>query len=79
MTILLKNPPLNIKNRLKTFSLPLFLLFSTYWVLPESPRWLLTHGQAAEAEKTLRNVAAENGKPLHPGRKNMFNVLFYLQ
>ena len=51
------------------FSLPLVVLFSTYWMLPESPRWLLTHGRTDEAEKILHTIADYNGKPIPDGFK----------
>ena len=38
--------------------------------LPESPRWLMTHGQPEEAERVVREIEAriehETGKPLPP-------------
>jgi len=38
--------------------------------LPESPRWLMTHGQPEEAERVVREIEAriehETGAPLPP-------------
>uniref|UniRef100_A0A1A9X3R8 Major facilitator superfamily (MFS) profile domain-containing protein n=1 Tax=Glossina brevipalpis TaxID=37001 RepID=A0A1A9X3R8_9MUSC len=45
-------------------SLPLLLLFSCFFVLPESPRWLLAVNQPERAAKILKSMARVNGIPL---------------
>ncbi|XP_034826072.1 organic cation transporter 1-like [Maniola hyperantus] len=42
-------------------SLPFILLYGCYWLIPESPRWLVGRGRIADAEKVLRNLAKKNG------------------
>ncbi|KAH8416209.1 hypothetical protein KR222_011328 [Zaprionus bogoriensis] len=42
-------------------SLPLLMLFSCFFVLPESPRWLLAVGQPQRAERILKVMARVNG------------------
>lgn len=39
------------------------ILFSYYWVLPESPRWLITVGRPTEAVEILERAAYRNGLP----------------
>ncbi|KAH0519961.1 Solute carrier family 22 member 3 [Microtus ochrogaster] len=47
-------------------SLPSFLFLLYYWVVPESPRWLITRKQGEKALKILRHVAKCKGKYLSP-------------
>ncbi|XP_023780358.1 solute carrier family 22 member 3-like isoform X2 [Cyanistes caeruleus] len=47
-------------------SLPNFLFLLYYWVVPESPRWLLTRRKGEKALKIMRNIAKHNGKFLSP-------------
>ncbi|CAH0586909.1 unnamed protein product [Chrysodeixis includens] len=44
-------------------SLPSVLFLSYYFLLPESPRWLLTAGRSEEAVKIMEVAAKRNGRP----------------
>ncbi|CAL1275452.1 unnamed protein product [Larinioides sclopetarius] len=41
-------------------TVPFVVLLSTWWLLPESPRWLLAHGKTEEAVKILSRAAKRN-------------------
>ncbi|XP_059609229.1 beta-alanine transporter [Phlebotomus argentipes] len=45
-------------------SLPLFVLFGCFFILPESPRWLIATGKFSEAAKIMEKMAEINGKVL---------------
>jgi len=48
------------------FSVPCIVLAGAYFLLPESPRWLLAQGRREEAEVLCRNIARVNGRELDP-------------
>src|SRR5205814_2465691 len=62
-SIFLLNPnllPINVGWRIGFFIGPVLGLIAIYlrYVLPESPRWLMTHGRNDEAEKIVGDIEA---------------------
>ena len=51
-------------------ALPLVAILSLWNQLPESPRFDLLHGNMESLQKTLEQVARENGKPMPKGSVN---------
>lgn len=45
-------------------SVPLLLLYSCFFIIPESPRWLIATGQFHKAAKIMHVIAKCNGKTL---------------
>lgn len=45
-------------------SVPLLLLYSCFFVLPESPRWLIATGNFKKAAKIMKTMAKFNGKTI---------------
>jgi hypothetical protein len=41
-------------------SVPIFALLLLYFILPESPRWLIATGRYEEAKKTIEKAAKMN-------------------
>ncbi|XP_046374256.2 organic cation transporter protein-like [Haliotis rufescens] len=46
---------------------PTALYFLYYWILPESPRWLISRGRIPEAQAIIKKVASVNGVTLPDG------------
>ncbi|KAF5284079.1 hypothetical protein FQA39_LY17128 [Lamprigera yunnana] len=54
-----------------TITLPSIILLSYYWVIPESPRWLLATGQTEEAIVVMEKAARSNGLPTDAIKENV--------
>ncbi|KAF8777115.1 Organic cation transporter protein like [Argiope bruennichi] len=46
------------------FTLPWLTLLSVFWIVPETPRWLITKRRFSELEKVLLYAAERNGKDM---------------
>ncbi|EFA04006.1 organic cation transporter protein [Tribolium castaneum] len=58
-----------------TISLPAVILISYYWILPESPRWLLTVGKKDKAIKLLEKAAHYNKLPTEHIKEDVYNYM----
>ncbi|XP_064108852.1 organic cation transporter protein-like isoform X2 [Macrobrachium nipponense] len=48
------------------YTLPILLLLPYFWLLPESPRWLISAGSPRKAAEVLSAAAKANGRVLPP-------------
>ncbi|GLV31845.1 uncharacterized protein CBL_07605 [Carabus blaptoides fortunei] len=62
-----------------TISIPALLLVTYYWILPESPRWLLAVGRLEQAITVLEHGARFNGMPTRDIRYNIMSKLQYVE
>ncbi|XP_067845333.1 solute carrier family 22 member 2-like isoform X2 [Heptranchias perlo] len=52
------------RNLQLAITIPTFLFLTYYWLIPESPRWILSQKKDAEAMKILQQMAKRNGNAL---------------
>jgi len=50
-------------------TIPAIVFFSFYFIIPESPRWLLTKGREEEAREIVEKICKTNGRPYKPTMK----------
>ncbi|XP_068223638.1 solute carrier family 22 member 6-B-like isoform X2 [Palaemon carinicauda] len=48
------------------YSVPMIYLISYYWFMPESPRWLISHGRHKQAVEIFSKAAKMNGRSFPP-------------
>lgn len=58
-------------------SVPFILLFSYYWIIPESPRWLLSKNRIDEAEVIVQHMAKVNGKTVPTNFLRKMEVILF--
>lgn len=54
----------DFRSVIRVFSVPGLLIFSYFWILPESFRWQLATGRLDRAIDTLKRIAKCNGREL---------------
>lgn len=54
----------DFRSVIRIFSVPGLLIFSYFWILPESFRWQLVTGRIDRAIDTLKQIAKCNGREL---------------
>uniref|UniRef100_A0A673YNB4 Solute carrier family 22 member 3 n=1 Tax=Salmo trutta TaxID=8032 RepID=A0A673YNB4_SALTR len=47
------------------FTVPYFIFLSYFWLIPESPRWLLSQNNSTKAKEITEAIAKENKKTLY--------------
>ncbi|GIY45752.1 organic cation transporter protein [Caerostris darwini] len=57
------------------FTLPCLGLLCIFWVVPETPRWLLTQKRFTELEKVLMFAAEKNGKDITKAKASIHHFI----